>query len=77
VEQNHPHLLNYAEAARFLGIASGTLKLWVHFSRYDVPYLKIGDLVRFRRNELEIWLNSRARGGNPSSQRRRRRTRSK
>jgi|SRR5215469_8781894 len=55
------NLLNYAEAADFLGVARATLEVWVSTGRYSVPHLKVGRLVKFRRTALAQWLKSRER----------------
>jgi len=48
-------LIKYEEAAGLLGIAQITLRKWV--SQDKVPYYKLGRCVRFRRSELQEWLN--------------------
>lgn len=53
-------LLNEKEASTFLGIAKGTLAVWRSTRRYGLPYLKIGRLVRYRRKDLDTWLQNRA-----------------
>lgn len=50
--------LNYEEAARYLNVAVGTLYAWV--SQKRIPHVRLsGRLVRFRRAELETWLEER------------------
>lgn len=56
-------LLTFREAAEFLGIRPATLQAWTSTGRYDIPFLKIGRLVRFKRSALEAWLRKRERGG--------------
>ena len=60
-------LLNYERAARLLGVSRGTLENWVSSGLYGVPFIKVGRLVRFRRDSLERWLESRERGGTASA----------
>ena len=55
-------LMTYAQAAKFLGIAEVTLHSWVERGTEDVPLIRLGRLVRFRRASLERWLESRERG---------------
>ena len=43
------------EAADYVGCEPGTLRVWV--SKRVVPHLKIGRLVRFRRKDLDKWLD--------------------
>lgn len=52
-------LLNTIEAAEFLGTSPGTLEVWRCTKRYAIPFLKVGRLVRYRRSDLEQWLQSR------------------
>ena len=59
-------LLDYDGAAAFFGPGGptkGTLQIWVCTGRYEIPYIKLGRLVRFRRSSLLKWLSSRERGG--------------
>jgi excisionase family DNA binding protein len=42
------------EAAKCIGISAGTLRNWVW--QHKIPHFKIGGLVRFRRSELEAWI---------------------
>jgi len=54
-------LLDEKAAAEFLQIAAGTLSVWRSTGRYKVPFVKVGHLVRYRRSDLEAWLESRTR----------------
>ena len=52
-------LLSYAEAARLLGMAKGTLYSLVHERR--VPHVRFGSrLVRFSKRALEVWVSERS-----------------
>lgn len=51
--------LSYQEASRLLSVRTGTLYSWV--SRKVIPYTRVGPrVVRFRRSDLEAWLNGRS-----------------
>jgi excisionase family DNA binding protein len=50
-------LLNTKEAAEYLGISRNTLYEWVIQNK--VPYIKVGRLVKFKKEELETWLKRR------------------
>ncbi len=51
-------LLSYADAARFLGMAKGTLYSLVHDKR--IPHVRLGArLVRFSRAALGAWLEEK------------------
>ncbi len=54
-------LLDEKAAADFLQLAPGTLSVWRSTGRYAIPFLKVGHLVRYRREALETWLESRTR----------------
>ena len=54
-------LLAEQEAADFLQIAPGTLSVWRSTGRYGLPFVKIGARVRYRRGDLQAWLDSRVR----------------
>jgi excisionase family DNA binding protein len=51
-----------AEAAAYLGISPEALEIWRCTGRYQIPYLKIGRRVRYRRAHLDAWLASRTVG---------------
>ena len=44
-----PELLTRAEAAAYLGVKAQTLSVWATAKRYDLPFIKVGSLVRYRR----------------------------
>ena len=52
-------LFTEAEAAQVLGVAPGTLSVWRTTKRYPLPYIKVGRLVRYRRSDLDSFLESR------------------
>lgn len=43
-------------AAAYLGCTPDTLRVWV--SQRRVPHVKVGRLTRFRREDLDAWLDS-------------------
>lgn len=55
-------LLNESEAAAFLDITIGTLQVWRSTGRYGIPFVKIGRSVRYKRADLEAWIESRTHG---------------
>ena len=57
-------LLDYADAAAYLGISKGTLQNWVSSGSYGIPHIPVGGRIKFRRASLDRWLLSRERGGN-------------
>jgi excisionase family DNA binding protein len=54
--------LSTTDAANYLGITTGTLNVWRCTKRYQIPYIKVGRLVKYRRSDLDTWLESRTIG---------------
>lgn len=52
-------LLSREEAAEFLGVSKGTLEVWASTGRYDLPYIKVGRLVKYWLSDLITFANSR------------------
>lgn len=52
-------LLDDKQAAEFLNMAPGTLAIWRSTGRYAIPFVKIGRLVRYKRADLEVWIEKR------------------
>lgn len=50
-------LVGYREAAQMLGISPRTLEEWV--GRREVPFYRIGRLVRFSVTDLGDWIETR------------------
>ena len=51
--------LDTRSAAAYLGLAPATLEIWRSTGRYDLPYMKIGRCVRYRRSDLDTFLQRR------------------
>ena len=58
-----PDLLARAEAAAYLGLKPQTLAVWALTGRYGLPVTQSGRNVRYRRRDLDAWLDSRTVGG--------------
>lgn len=54
-------LVDEKEAARILDNSPGTLSVWRSTGRYNLPFVKIGRSVRYRRTDLLAWLEQRTR----------------
>ena len=54
-------LMTRPQAAEYLGVAHQTLSLWACTGRHDLPFIKIGRNVRYRRSDLDAWLDARRR----------------
>ncbi len=54
----HPtkELLTTSEAASYLSITASTLINWRHTKRVEVPFVRIGHAVRYRRSDLDAFL---------------------
>ncbi len=57
-EPNPEPLLNRKLAAKYLGVSPGTLAVWDCTKRYDLKPIKIGRAVRYRRSDLDAFLNA-------------------
>ena len=54
----HEPLLDRKTAARYLGIAPGTMAVWDCTKRYDLKPIKVGRAVRYRRSDLDKFLEA-------------------
>jgi predicted DNA-binding transcriptional regulator AlpA len=57
-DHNHEPLLDRKSAAKYLGISPGTLAVWDCTKRYDLNPLKAGRAVRYRKSDLDKFLES-------------------
>lgn len=57
-----PKLLTEAEAADYLAVEPQTLCAWRCTRRYNLPFIKVGRLVRYRPEDVEAFLESRTMG---------------
>jgi len=55
------NLLDEKQAAEVLTVEPGTLSVWRSTGRYKIPFVKVGRRVRYRRADLDAWLESRTR----------------
>jgi excisionase family DNA binding protein len=51
-------LVTEIEAARILGVQRQTLAIW-RLHRENLPFIKVGRLVRYRLSDIESWVSSR------------------
>ncbi|MDF7816771.1 helix-turn-helix domain-containing protein [Runella sp. MFBS21] len=52
-------LLDRKSAARYLGFSPGTLAVWQCKKRYNLKCIKVGRSVRYRRSDLDKFLEER------------------
>ena len=55
--QSLPKLLTPEETANILGIKTQTLALWRCHGRYDLAWIKVGRLVRYREDDVAAFLS--------------------
>lgn len=65
-KQRNSELLTRVEAAEYLGISENTLAIWNCTGRYNLPVVKVGRLAKYRRSDLDLFLNRRTMNGGPS-----------
>ncbi len=53
------NLLTNEESAAYLGVTPGTLDVWRCTKRYNIPYIKVGRLVRYKKSSLDAFIESR------------------
>lgn len=56
VSHQPPEMLTRREAAAYLGLQPITLSAWASTGRENLPYLRMGRSIRYRRSDLEKWL---------------------
>jgi len=55
--KDQDQLLSRKEAAKYLGnLNPGTLAVWASTKRYNLKFVKAGKSVRYRRSELDRFL---------------------
>jgi excisionase family DNA binding protein len=52
-------LFDSDQAANYIGVTPGTLEVWRCTKRYHIPFIKVGRLVRYRKSELDTFLERR------------------
>lgn len=53
---------NSDEAAQYLGLSPGTLPVWRCNGRHAIPFIRVGRAIRYRKSDLDRWLESRTVG---------------
>ena len=56
-------LLTPPEAAAYIGVTENTLCVWRCVGRYDIQFVKVGRLVKYRKSALDAFLDRRTVGG--------------
>lgn len=47
------------QAAEYLGMKKQTLATWRSLGRYDLPYVKVGRSIKYRKSDLDEFIESR------------------
>jgi excisionase family DNA binding protein len=56
IRANVRELVSRKEAADILNVQPQTLAKWGSTQRYDLPYIKVGKAVRYRRTDLQKFM---------------------
>ncbi len=56
-EQNDDNYIGLEDAAAYLGVKPVTLRKWLK-SKPDLPKYQIGKLWKFKKSELDAWVQS-------------------
>lgn len=54
-----PAHMTQEQAAEYLGVKSETLNTWRCKRQHAIPYYKVGRLIRYRKADLDAWLEQR------------------
>lgn len=52
-------LFDRPNAAAYLGVAPATLAVWACTGRYSLRFVKIGRLVKYRKQDLDLFIEER------------------
>ena len=53
-------LMTPRDAAVYIGVKINTLAVWRMTNKYGLRYLKLGKAIRYRKEDLDEWLASKA-----------------
>lgn len=56
------NLLTPKDAAKQLGTTAGTMNIWRSTGRWNLPYVKIGRLVRYKQEDIDAFIARRRMG---------------
>ncbi len=66
-ERFRSELLSRKEAALYLGVTEQTLAVWKCTKRYNLPVVKVGRLVKYKKSDLDQFIKIRTLGAFPPS----------
>ena len=50
-------LMTPRDAAVYIGVKINTLAVWRMTNKYGLPFVKLGKVVRYRKTDLDEWIN--------------------
>lgn len=50
-------LLDRRQAAAYLGVTPHTLAIWACTQRYPLPYVRVGRLAKYRKEDLDAFID--------------------
>ena len=53
-------LLSRREAAQYLGVKEQTLAVWLCTKRYNIPVVRIGRLVKYKKADLDAFIHKQS-----------------
>lgn len=56
------NLMTPKEVSAYLGVSVETLNVWRCTKRYNLPHVKVGHLVRYRRADVEAFVEANLQG---------------
>jgi excisionase family DNA binding protein len=62
LKQQSDPLFKPAEAAEYIGVTQNTLSVWRCVGRYNIQFIKVGRLVKYRKSALDAFLERRTCG---------------
>jgi len=60
--QQQPNLFDNNAAAAYIGVTPRTLEVWRCTKRHQIPYIKVGRLVKYQKKSLDTWLTAQTVG---------------
>lgn len=61
--QSADPLFTPPQAASYLEVTESTLSVWRCTGRYNIQFIKVGRLVRYKKSALDAFLDRRTTGG--------------
>lgn len=60
---NGEQLLDPIGCAEFIGVTTKTLAAWRCSGRYNLPFVRVGRVIRYRMKDILRWLDERTEAG--------------